>query len=60
MNTFSFHAGTTPLITDTEWSLWAKIVIRLSQLTGNSKHLPSIGDSEWELERKALLILDFK
>jgi hypothetical protein len=52
--TFHFNTGTTPTNADTKWSLWAKIVIRLSQLTGKTGYLPSINDSKRELIVKAL------
>jgi hypothetical protein len=58
MQTFSYYAGTTPVATDTAWSLWAKIVIRLSQITGNSNFLPAVCDCQRQLMVKALKLVN--
>lgn len=48
-----FTTGTTPTTVDTVWSLWARILIRLSKITGDVRHLPSINDSKRQLIEKA-------
>lgn len=57
MQTFSINASTTPKTADTKWSLWAKILIRLCQLTGNSAYLPTLVDSRRQLLVKVLQTL---
>jgi hypothetical protein len=54
-----YTAGTAPLITDTEWTLWAKILTRLGQITGDTKHPPLLNNTRHQLKTKVLKTLNY-
>ena len=53
----TFTTGTVPNRLDTEWSLWARILIRMIQLRGNNNHKPTIHDTRRQLIEKVYLTL---
>ena len=54
-----YTPGTTPLANDTEWVLWAKILTRIGQITGDQSHPPLLADSVHQFKFKILKTLNF-